>query len=319
MGGLIRALAVPLAARLAQAALVALAVGLACFLMVHLLPGDMAYRVAAGRYGMDHVSTAAAEAVRAELGLDRPWWTQLGLWLADLARLDLGVSLVSGERVVDELALYLGHTLLLAVSALVLSALVGPPLGVLLALRPDSVADRAGQAIGAVLRAVPAFVIGLALMLVFAVNLGWLPAAGVGGWREVVLPAATLAVGLAAVSSRVARDAVVAVAHAPYLAFARTKGLPEGAVIRRHALRNAAVPVTAYLGVQLVTLVEGVVIVETLFAWPGIGHALVHAVVARDVPMVQGTALAMGLMFVALNAAVDLACLALDPRRRGAA
>ena len=315
MGGLIRALG----ARLLQAALVALAVGIACFLMVRLLPGDMAYRVAAGRYGMDHVNTAAAEAVRAELGLDRPWWQLLGAWLADLARLDLGVSLVSGDRVVEELAVYLGHTLLLSVAALLLSALVGPPLGVLLARRPGGLADRTGLAAGAVLRAVPAFVIGLVLMLVFAVNLGWLPAAGVGGWQEVVLPAATLAIGLAAVSSRVARDAMVAVAQAPYLAFARTKGLPEGAVIRRHALRNAAVPVAAYLGIQLVTLVEGVVIVETLFAWPGIGHALVHAVVARDVPMVQGTALAMGLIFVALNTAVDLACLAIDPRRRGAA
>jgi peptide/nickel transport system permease protein len=312
MGGLIRALG----ARLLQAALVALAVGIACFLMVRLLPGDMAYRVAAGRYGMDHVNTAAAEAVRAELGLDRPWWQLLGAWLGDLARFDLGVSLVSGDRVVEELSVYLGHTLLLSVAALLLSALVGPPLGVLLAMRPGSAADRAGLAVGAVLRAVPAFVIGLVLMMVFAVQLGWLPAAGVGGWQEVVLPATTLAIGLAAVSSRVARDAMVAVAQAPYLAFARTKGLPEGAVIRRHALRNAAVPVAAYLGVQLVTLVEGVVIVETLFAWPGIGHALVHAVVARDVPMVQGTALAMGLIFVALNAAVDLACLAIDPRRR---
>lgn len=315
MGGLIRTLG----ARLLQAALVALAVGVACFLMVRLLPGDMAYRVAAGRYGMDHVNTAAAEAVRAELGLDRPWWQQLGAWLGDLARFDLGVSLVSGDRVVEELAVYLGHTLLLSVAALVMSALVGPPLGVLLALRPGSVADRAGMAAGAVLRAVPAFVIGLVLMLVFAVRLGWLPAAGVGGWQEVVLPAATLAIGLAAVSSRVARDAMVAVARAPYLGFARTKGLPEGAVIRRHALRNAAVPVAAYLGIQLVTLVEGMVIVETLFAWPGIGHALVHAVVARDVPMVQGTALAMGLIFVALNAVVDLACLLIDPRRRGTA
>ena len=301
MGGLIRALA----ARLVQAVLVGVAVGVACFAMVRLLPGDMAYRIAAGRYGMDHVNTAAAEAVRAELGLDAPWWQQLGLWLAGLARLELGV--------------YLGHTLLLSVVALGLSALVGPPLGVLLGLRPGSAADRAGLVAGAVLRAVPAFVVGLVLMLVFAVTLGWLPAAGVGGWREVVLPAATLAVGLAAVSSRVARDAMVGVAQAPYLAFARIKGLPEGAVVRRHALRNAAVPVAAYLGVQLVTLVEGVVIVETLFAWPGIGHALVHAVVARDVPMVQGTALAMGLIFVALNTAVDLACLAIDPRRRGAA
>jgi len=307
-----------LAARAAQAVLVALIVGIACFAMVRLLPGDMAYRIAAGRYGIDLVSGAAAEAVRAELGLDRPWWVQLGAWLGGLARGDLGVSMVSGDRVAAELSVYIGHSLLLALAALLLSVLVGPPLGALMGARAGGAADRAGLVAAALLRALPPFVTGLALMLIFAVGLGWLPAAGVGGWREVVLPAATLAIGLASVSSRVARDSVAAALAAPAAEFARHKGLPEAAVRRRHAWRNAAVPVLAYLGVQLVTLVEGVVIVETLFAWPGIGHALVHAVVARDVPMVQGTALVMGLMFVALNTAVDLACLAADPRRRAA-
>lgn len=305
--------------RLLQAILVALIVGIACFVMVWALPGDMAYRVAAGRYGIDLVSSEAAEAVRTELGLDRPWWQQLGQWLAGLASLDLGLSMVSGRPVSEELGTYIGHTVLLSVSALLLSALIGPPIGAWLGARPGSVADRSGLVVSALVRAVPSFVVGVVLILVFAVGFGWLPAAGVGGWQEVVLPATTLAIGLVAVSSRVARDAVAAALHAAPAAFARQKGLPEGAVQRRHVWRNAAVPIVAYLGVQLVTLVEGVVIVETLFSWPGIGHALVHAVVARDVPMLQGTALIMGLLFVALNAAVDLACLAIDPRRRAAA
>jgi peptide/nickel transport system permease protein len=312
--GVIRALA----GRLVQALLVAVVVGVACFAMVQALPGDMAFRIAAGRYGIDGVSGAAADLVRAELGLDRPWWAQLGAWFAGLARFDLGVSLVSGDRVVDELATYLGHTLLLAGVALALSLLVGPPLGAWMGARPGSAADRAGLVMAALLRALPAFLVGIALILVFAVGFGWLPAAGVGGWQEVVLPAATLAIGLAAVSSRVTRDAVAAALRAAPAEHARHKGLPEPAVRRRHVWRNAAVPVVAYLGVQLVTLIEGVVIVETLFAWPGIGHALVHAVVSRDVPMLQGTALAMGLIFVLLNAVVDVVCLALDPRRRAA-
>lgn len=115
-------------------------------------------------------------------------------------------------------------------------------------------------------------------------------------------------------SSRVTRNAVEAVARAPYFAFARYKGLPEAVVVRRHGLRNAAIPVVSYLGLQAIYLIEGVVVVESLFAYPGIGHALVHAIVERDVPMVQGTALAMGLMFVAIAAIVDLATLWLDPR-----
>jgi peptide/nickel transport system permease protein len=129
-----------------------------------------------------------------------------------------------------------------------------------------------------------------------------------------VLPATALAVGLAALASRVTRDSVAAVAAAPHFAFARAKGLSEWQAARRHGVRNAAAPVVAYLAVQLVYLIEGVVVVETLFAYPGIGHALVHAVVDRDVPMLEGTALAMGLLFVLLNGLVDLARHAIDPR-----
>lgn len=314
MGALIRLLA----GRAAQAVLVALLVGTACFLMVRLLPGDMAYRIAASRYGYDLVDSAAAEAVRRELGLERPWMAQLGAWFTDLARLDLGTSLASGEAVTDALAVQLGHTLLLSVAALLLSLLIGPPLGALAGLRAGGGWDGALLAASAALRALPAFVIGIGLMLWLGVSWDWLPVAGVGGWREVVLPALTLALGLAAASSRVTRDAVAGVVASPFFGFARMKGLSDAAAFRRHGARNAAIPVVAYLGLQLVVLIEGVVVVESLFAWPGIGHALVHAVLGRDIPMVQGTALAMGLLFVTLNALTDLACWALDPRRRHA-
>jgi len=310
MGPVIRILA----GRLVQAVVVAIVVGIATFLLTETLPGDQAYRIAAGRYGDDLVSTTAAQAVRQELGLDRPSWQRLGIWFADLARLDLGVSLVTGETVVDEIAHQLGYTVGLSFAALGLSVLVGPPLGAVLALRAGSGLDTAGLMGAAALRAMPAFVIGLGLMLLLAVRLSWLPAAGYDEPAAWLLPSLTLALGLAAVSSRVTRDATWNTLRSSHVAFARTKGLTDGQVFRRHILRNAAAPVVTYLGVQLVYLVEGVVVVEALFAWPGIGHALVHAVVARDIPVLQGAALVMGLMFVLLNALVDVICLAIDPR-----
>lgn len=304
--------------RLLQACLVALMIGALTFVLVHSLPGDMAFRIAAGRYGYDLVDAAAAEAVRRELGLDQPAILAFGAWLWDLLRFELGVSLVSGVPVVEEIRHQLGHSVELALVAIFLSLLIGPPIGILAGLRPGSLFDRIVFLVSIGLRALPQFVIGLLLIYLVSVWAGLLPAAGHGGTRHGILPALTLALGLAAVSSRVARDATLAVTASAYYRFGRTKGLSPGETFRRHGLRNVSVPVLTYLGVQLVYLVEGVVVVETLFAWPGIGHALVHAIVARDVPMIQGTALVMGLMFVLLNAAVDLICHLIDPRRKEA-
>ncbi|MFC0193163.1 ABC transporter permease [Aureimonas pseudogalii] len=303
-----------LAHRLLQAGFVALTVGLLTFALMRLLPGDMAYRIAAGRYGYDLVSSDAAAAVRAELGLDQSGWMALGAWLWDIVTLDLGRSLVSGEPVVHELAHQLGASMILAAAAIVLSLALGLPLGTMAGRRAGGALDRALLVAAVVLRALPPFVLGLLLILALALTLGILPAAGHGHGGHLVLPALTLALGLAAVSSRVTRDATAAVVASPFYAFARLKGLPERHVFPRHGLRNVSVPVVTYLGVQFAMLVEGVVVVETLFAWPGIGHALVHAIVQRDVPMVQGAALVMGLTFVALNAAVDLLNARLDPR-----
>ena len=156
-------------------------------------------------------------------------------------------------------------------------------------------------------------------MLVFAVQLRLLPVAGFQSAAHLLLPSLTLGLGLAAVSNRVVRDAVAEALASDWKLFARTKGLSERLVIVRHVLRNAALPVVAYIGVQLAYLIEGVVIVESVFAWPGIGHALVHAIFARDIAMVQGTALTLGLLYVVLNVVIDLACRTIDPRTRQAA
>lgn len=302
--------------RLIQAVLVALLVGLLTFAMTRSLPGDLAYRIAAGRYGFDVVDSAAAAKVSAELGLDQPALQALGRWLLDMLRLDLGTSLVTGAPVIDEIRHQLGHTLELSLAAILLSLVIGPPLGILAGLRPGGWLDNSLMFVSTALRALPQFVVGLGLIIVFGLTLQLLPAAGHDHGGHLILPALTLALGLAAVSNRVARDAMLAVSRSAYYTFGRTKGLSEWQVFRRHGLRNVSVPILTYLGMQFVYLIEGVVVVETLFAWPGIGHSLVHAVFGRDIPMVQGTALVMGLTFVALNGLVDAACYLIDPRRR---
>lgn len=303
-----------IATRLLQLVAVVLIVGTISFALMYFLPGDPALRIAAGRYGPDMMDNAISELVRAELGLDQPVWVRFLAWMGDLIRFDLGHSLVSGAPVIHEIALQLGYTLWLAALAFVLALVIGPVIGAIAGLFPGSVFDRVSLLISVALRAVPPFVLAIVFMMVFGVTLRWFPTAGFGGWDNMVLPSLTLALGLAAMSSRVMRDAMSEVAASPYFAHGRYKGLSDRAVVMRHGMRNASLPVVTYLGLQMVYLVEGVVVVESIFAFPGIGHALVHAIIARDVPMVQGTALAMGGLFVLLNIIVDLMCLRLDPR-----
>lgn len=305
--------------RAGQAVGVAVLVSVLCFLVVQRLPGDAAYRIAAGRYGYDLVDAGAADAVRAELGLDRPAWQQLGAWVLDLARLDLGTSLVTSHPVAAEVGYYLLGTLQLSAAALVLAVLIGGTLGVVAARRPDGVVDRLTTVWVAGVRALPPFLLGLLLVLLLSVHLGWLPAVGDGQGKSIVLPALTLAVGLSGLFARVTRDTVVEVQRSDHVRFARTLGLRERLVLARHVLRNAGVVLVPYLGVQAVTLIEGVVVVESLFAWQGLGHALVHAVFWRDVPVLQATALVLALLVVAINTVVDVVVLWLDPRPRGRA
>lgn len=302
--------------RAAQGSAVALLVSTACFALVQNLPGDIAFRIAAGRYGYDQVTAASADTVRAELGLDRPVWQQLLDWLADLVTFNLGTSLVTGADVAGELAFYLSSSAQLAFAALAIAFAAGAAAGVSAAARPGGAADRITNLWISGARALPPFLLGLVLILVFSVHLGVLPAAGHGEAGNIVLPAATLAVGLSGLFARVTRDTVVQVRESGYVHFARTKGLNARLVFFRHVLRNTGVTLIAYIGVQVLILIEGVVIVESLFAWPGLGHALVHAIFWRDIPMIQATAVALALLVVVLNTAVDLGSAAIDPRPR---
>lgn len=302
-----------LISRLIQLLLVIWSVGTLTFILMRSLPGDMAYRIASSRYGYDQVTASSAESVRAELGLDLPWYQQYGAWFLDLIQFDLGKSLVSGINVWTEIGHQFGHTLSLALVAFVLS-LIGIPLGVLAATRPNGHLDKATLIASTALRSSPTFIIGVLLITVFAVQLKWLPAIGYGKPAHYLLPALTLAIGLIAVSVRVSRNATLATFGSDFYEFARLKGLSPTQAFFRHGVRNIAIPIVAYYGVQLIYLIEGVVIVESLFAWPGIGHALVHAIIARDIPMIQGTALVMGALFVLLNGVVDVLNTLIDPR-----
>lgn len=302
--------------RAGQAVGVAVLVSVLCFLVVLRLPGDTAYRIAAGRYSYDRVDQQAAASVRAELGLDRPAWRQLVDWLVDLVQLDFGRSLVTSRPVSTEVGYYLLGTLQLAAVALAFAILLGCAAGILAARRPGGLVDRLATAWVAGVRAVPSFLLGLLLVVVFSAQLGLLPAVGHGDAASIVLPALTLGIGLSGLVARVTRDVLIEVRRSEYVAFAQTKGLADRWVLLRHVLRNAAVVLVPYLGVQAVILIEGVVVVESLFAWQGLGHALVHAVFWRDVPVLQATALILALLIVAINTVVDLIGLWLDPRPR---
>ncbi|GGC54958.1 ABC transporter permease [Hoyosella rhizosphaerae] len=302
--------------RLAQAVSVAIFVSVLCFFMVRQLPGDLAYRIAAGRYGYDLVDSRSAEAVRQELGLDRPVLTQLRDWLLSVAQFDLGQSLVTARPVTSEISYYLLGTLQLTAVALTLAIAIGVAVGVFAARHPGGVVDRITDVWVAAVRALPPFLLGLLLITVFSVQLGLLPAVGHGSATSIVLPAATLAVGLSGLFARVTRDAVVEVQTSEYAQFARTKGLSERLVLVRHVARNAGVLVVPYIGAQALVLIEGVVVVESLFGWQGLGHALVHAVFWRDIPMLQATVLTLALIVVAINTVVDVTMARLDPRPR---
>lgn len=221
--------------RLAQAVMVALLVGVLTFILVRSLPGDMAYRIAAGRYGYDMVDTAAADAVRRELGLEQPALTALGSWLWDILRLDFGNSLISGAPVIKEIVHQFGATVELSLAAVLLSLLIGPPLGVLAGLRPGGWLDRVLLVVSSGLRSLPAFVLGLLLIILLAREFGWFPAAGHGSASNLALPALTLALGLAAVSARVARDAMLGVAQSPIMPSGGPRVCPSGRCLRATA------------------------------------------------------------------------------------
>lgn len=295
--------------RLASALVVVLGVCTLVFALIHLVPGDPVEAMLG-----DRAQAADRAALRAALGLDRPLWEQYWSYLGDLLRLDLGASFLDQRPVTAILAERLPATLRLAAAALGIALVVALPLGVLAARYRGSAVDSAAMTLSLLGISIPNFWLGPLLILVFSLWLGWTPVSGDQAPLGIVLPALTLGTALAAILARMVRASMLEVLGEDYVRTARAKGLGEVAVLWRHALRNAWLPVLTVIGLQLGGLLAGAVITETVFAWPGIGSLLVESIKARDFPVVQGCVLLISLSYVAVNTLTDLAYAWIDPR-----
>jgi peptide/nickel transport system permease protein len=262
----------------------------------------------------------AVAAFRKSWGLDEPLWRQYLDYFAAIAKGDLGRSMRDGRDAVVLVAERIPATLALTVPALLMKLGIGIPAGIHAALHRNSLTDRVVMALAVAGFTVPSFVLGLLLVLVFAVQLGWLPSGGQESWRHAILPVITLGLGGAAVLARFTRSAMLEVLGQPYIRTASAKGVPWPLVVRGHALPNAAIPTVTIIGFMVGSLMAGAVVVESVFAWPGVGRLLVVAVANRDLAVVQCILLLVAATMVTANFVVDLLYGALDPRlRRGGA
>jgi len=249
-------------------------------------------------------------------GLDRPLWVQYVGYVSSVLRGDFGISLRDTRPVLDIVLERVPATLLLGFAALAVAVAVGVPLGILAAVRRNSVWDRAAMAFAVFGFAIPNFFFGILLILLFSLWLRWLPSSGTGTVWHIVMPAATLGLATAGTLARFTRSSMLEVLRRPFMRAAQARGMDATGRILRHALPNAAIPLVTVLGLQLGALVAGAIITETVFAWPGIGRLLVSAVAARDLAVVQGLVLLIGCTMVIANLLVDLAYGLLDPRIR---
>jgi peptide/nickel transport system permease protein len=290
-----------------------LGVGTLVFAFLHLVPGDPV-EIMLG----ESAAPADAAALRHELGLDRPLGAQLVRFFAGAAHGDLGRSIAFRAPVLHVVLQRWPATLELAAAALLLAIAFAIPLGVVAAVRPRSLADRLVRLVSLAGACLPTFWLGPLLVLVFGLQLGWLPVSGRGGLGHLVLPAITMASGMTGILVRLTRTTVLSALRDDYVRTARAKGANEWRVVTVHALRNALPAVATVLALQAGALLAGAVITETIFAWPGIGRLVVQAIDARDYPLVQGCVLAIGFAYVLVNAAADVLHGWLDPRLRDA-
>ncbi len=305
--------------RIAATIPVLLMVALFVFLMLRLTPGDPA-AIMAG----DNATTQQIAEIRDRLGLDQPLWVQFGIWSGNLLQGDLGQSFFYRQPVTSLIASRIEPTLSLAVVTIVATIVIAVPLGTLAAYRNGSWLDKFVMGFSVAGFSVPVFVVGYALIYVFAVELRWLPVQGFtsiteGFWpflERMIMPATALAVIYIALIARITRASVLEVLGEDYVRTARAKGQGELKVVLNHALRNAAVPIVTVIGVGIALLIGGVVVTESVFNIPGLGRLTVNAVLARDYPTIQGVILLFSFLYVMINLLIDIAYLFLDPRIR---
>lgn len=279
------------------------------FVMARLLPGDPA-RVIAGVLA----SPEDVERIRQQMGLNQPLWIQYGNFLGSLLRLNLGTSAHTNAPVIEEIGSRLPYTAELAVVALVLAVTIGVLAGVAAAIRRNTPLDLLISSFSVFGVSMPVYWLGLMLIIVFAIDLHLLPAAGADEPTSIVMPAVTLALFSLGLIMRMTRSSMLEVLGQDYVRTARAKGAPFRSVVFRHALRNALLPIMTVIGLQFGALLGGAVVTETVFSWPGVGRLLVDSIFFRDYPVVQGLVLMFGTTFVVINLLVDLLYAYVDPR-----
>lgn len=303
--------------RLLAAIPVMLMVAVIVFAMLRLTPGDPA-AILAG----DDATAEQLENIRRSMGLDQPVWVQLGTWLGNLLRGDLGTSLLSGTPVAEMIGDRMGPTLSLAGWTLLLTVIVAIPMGVLAAYRPGRLLDRLIMSLSVLGFSVPVFVVAYILIYLFALELRWLPVQGYrpladGLWAHVsrlIMPTIALSGVYVALVARMTRSSIIEVMGEDFIRTARAKGAKDSTVLVRHALRNAAVPIVTVIGVGVASLITGVVVTESVFNLPGLGRLVVEAVLARDYPVIQGLILLFSFTYILINLIVDLLYTVFNPR-----
>lgn len=321
MNGAMLASALFVAQKLFTALVQLLVVATLVFSIMHIMPGDPVLLLLGSE---SNPPPDVIAAMRTRLGLDEPLLTQYVRWLGDAVRFDLGRSVLSGYPVSSFIAENLPRTLELAVTAIVIAALIGVPAGIAAALNRGKMLDTALTSVATVGISVPVYILGAWLIIVFSLQLNLLPSSGYMDisrnapehFRRLVLPAFTLGFGLAASIARMTRSSMLEILNRDFIRTLRAKGVPESRVIWRHALRNAAIPIVAIVGLQFGNLMGGTVLVEAMFNWPGLSTLLVEAVGARDYPLVQGSVLAIAALFIFINLTVEVVYGLLDPRIR---
>lgn len=298
---------------LLRASVVLMGTALATFTLLWNAPGDPALALAMARFDAV-VSTEVVEQVRAEAGLDAGFWPAFQGWIGPLLTGDFGKSSVTGRAVWPDLAVALSYTLPLAFAGLAIGLGLAIPLAILATRHPGGWLDRFAVAVASLGAAIPAYWLGLLLILLFAVKLAWLPAMGARTPAHMILPALTLGFGVAAALTRIIRSGILEARGQPFLAAFRRRGVAEHRIGQDHVAPHAAIPVVTVFGLELAFLLEGAVMVEVIFARPGLGSFLVNAIEARDFPKVQAVVVVAALLFVTINLLIDLFYRLIDPR-----
>ncbi|MEW6524635.1 MAG: ABC transporter permease [Bacillota bacterium] len=300
-----------IAKRVLVSVLLCLGVSMLVFLIVHMAPGDPVMMIA----GLDTPPEVVA-AIRREWGFDQPVYVQYLRWLQRALRMDFGVSLASRERVSYMILSRLPNTVKLNLVSYALTLAIALPVGIYSALRQYTFFDHVGTVLTLLGLSMPGFWLGLMLIILFALNLGWLPVFGMGTWQHYILPSIALGVSQAAGIMRMTRSAMLEVLNQDYVRTARSKGLAERVVIYKHVLKNASIPIVTMMGFRFAYILSGSFIVEHIFAWPGVGRLAINSLYSRDYFVVQGVVLLTAGMVVTANLAVDVVYCWLDPRIR---